>query len=184
MPQVNPIWSWWLVRSCTVLWNANHESLKILTSTFLRESEQKVFFVVFFSSAAISVILALLFIKGAVPLFLYALGPFLLLGPLFSALSALLAVNTWPGGLFPFDLAPGKGPSEGRSHQRARTSFPAGRQRIGPTGSLLSLKTVQQINCSCALEFPQHTNLHDVKQLGGNPSMPRTEAELPMSYGD
>lgn len=67
---------------------------------------------------------------------------------------------------------------------RARAPFPAERRRLGPTESLLSLKTVQQINCSCALEFPQHTNLHDVKQLGGNPSMPCIEAELPMSYGD
>lgn len=99
-------------------------------------------------------------------------------------LSVLLGVNIWPGGLFPFDSGPGKGPSGGCSHWTARTRFPAGRRTIGPTGSLLSLKTVQQINCSCALEFPQHTNLHDVKQLGGNPSMPWTEAELPMSYGD
>lgn len=53
-----------------------------------------------------------------------------------------------------------------------------------PPQSPLGSETPQQINCSCALEFPQHTNLRDVKQLGGNPSMPWTEAELPMSYGD
>lgn len=52
--------------------------------------------------------------------------------------------------------------------------LPAGRWRI-ILQDQLRLETQQQINCSCALEFPQHTNLHDVKQLGGSPSMPRTE---------
>lgn len=87
-----------------------------------------------------------------------------------------------PGRLLLWDLGPGQGPSEG-SCLGARAPILQGGGDWVLQSSLLSMEAVQ-INCSCALEFPQHTNLHDVKQLGGNPSMPCTEAELPMSYGD
>lgn len=46
----------------------------------------------FLSSAAADVILALLFIRGAAPLLLNVLGPFLHLGPLPTALLGLIAL--------------------------------------------------------------------------------------------
>lgn len=102
----------------------------------------------------------------------------------FSALPRVpLGLSAWPGGLFPLALGLGKGPSEGCS-LGVRTRFPAAGRRPVLHNPHSALETQQQINCSCALEFPQHTNLRDVKQLGGNPSMPWTEAELPMSYAD
>lgn len=91
VPQVNPTWSWWLVCSCTTLWNSNHECFKIFTSTFLSKSEQKVsFFVTSLSSVAIDVLLALLFIRGVAPLLLNVLGPFL--GPLPSVLLGVITL--------------------------------------------------------------------------------------------
>lgn len=81
-------------------------------------------------------------------------------------------------------LRPGEGSLRRMLPMGVRTRFPAAGRRPVLHSPHSAPETQQQINCSCALEFPQHTNLRDVKQLGGNPSMPWTEAELPMSYGD
>ena len=104
-------------------------------------------------------------------------------GPLGPPSSTLLGDIPWLGGLFPLNLGLGKGPS---AASLTGEPEPSSCREVGHWAHRISLssETVQQINCSCALEFPQHTNLHDVKQLGGNPSMPCPEAELPMSSGD
>ena len=131
------------------------------------------------SSVDLEVILALQFIRGAAPLLMFW-APFCILVP--------CPGPPWGGCLARWAASAGlgleKGPCEGSSRREPEPPFLQGGGDSVLQNSLLSLKTIQQINCSCALEFPQHTNLHDVKQLGGNPSMPRTEAELPMSYGD